>query len=164
VNPDVFRDLAQAVSVAVREGYGLVAGLSENLLERWSHRFTLASWDLGSELPAGAVALDKRHAPEIGLPAGIPQGAPIVAVVDELAVTRLRGAAVRRKLPQKPSHGEKAWSRIDARRGAVTAPPPLLGGANPGSLRIQSDVARQLEQVRILLHENRLVAALEQMA
>ena len=74
---------------------------------------------------------------------------------------------VRRPLTERredPIRVEPAGCFAEPDGGPVTAPRPVLDALDhTGSKRVEDDVARQFQQVIVLLHEDSLVAALKDM-
>ena len=97
--------------------------------------------------------------------AGLPQWTGNPFPLGEKSLIRLSGNA------SAPSELTKQPIRVEPRRGGgeaqhrgITAPRPVLRLAyHPGAHRIQDHVAGEFEQIRLLLHQDRLVASLKQM-
>src|SRR5690349_7024504 len=84
------------------------------------------------------------------------------AVPDKFPIPFLRSSAARAELRQYPVGGERRMRFGGAGGAAVAAPFPPAGMFDrPGPDRVQDDVAADLQQIALLVDQDRLVAPLE---
>jgi len=170
----VFRDLSKLV-VMQENGFidafissSLVGDVGEKLRKTWPGCVTLAPQNVRIERrieEQWSHVLDEGIVPEEASRAKVIPGINPSPVTDEAAIRTNRWGAFRIELREDPIDRQELGSFDLSGRCSIAAPRPIPGRASYlRANRIQNDISRQLEEVRLFLDEDRLEAPLKHMA
>ena len=170
-------DLALTVAVQFNSLYYLLVplarivqnALEEDRIERRSVGKSLAFGDLRDMMTfmeMVRVAVNEFVITQEDLPFNIrPDGFFIDAPGDELAVFSQSLGPCPAELSENPVRGEAGMGLLLAGSGQIAGPFPVAGALHhAGAYRIQDNVSTGLQEMRILLDDDRFVSALEKMA